>query len=190
MRYAMAILAVLILAAAGPIDKGEELYRRGLYSEAIDAWRQAAIKGDHESEYRLAKAYIDGVSVGRDFSTAAKYLKPAAQSGMAKAQFEYATLFDNGWGVERSKQHAARWYLEAAQRGIPASMFNIAAMLEAGEGIKPDAVEAFKWYYLAYENGLDAVADVPLALLSERMSPKEIHRALDLVTAFRPRETP
>ena len=189
MRRVAAVLGLLFIGAAGPaVDHGEDLYHRGLYREAIDYWHQAADKGDHQAEYRLARAYIDGQSVERDFTAAAKYLKPAAQAGVALAQFEYATLYDNGWGVEKSKNVAAKWYLEAAQRGVSAAMFNIAAMLESGEGIRGDTVEAFKWYFLAYENGLDRIADVPLELLAERMTPAEIHRALDLAQAFRPRE--
>jgi TPR repeat protein len=172
-------------AAAG---RGDDLYHRGLYREAIDVWQQAADKGDRAAGYRLAKAYIDGVSVERDFAVAARYLKPAAQSGLALAQFEYATLLDNGWGVEKSKTAAAKWYLEAARRGVTAAMFNIAAMLEAGEGIRGDVIEAFKWYYLAYEGGLAGIADLPMELLAERMTPVELHRALDLVQLFRPQE--
>ena len=199
MRPGAAIILCVWLSAAGAAQgvlggadgaagRGDDLYHRGLYREAIDVWHQAAEKGDHEAEYRLAKTYIDGVSIERDFAAAARYLKPAAQSGMALAQFEYATLFDNGWGVEKSKSAAAKWYLEAAQRGVPAAMFNIAAMIETGEGIRSDVIESFKWYFLSYENGLADIADLPLEMLAERMTAAEIHRALDRVAAFRIRE--
>lgn len=175
-------------AAESAAGKGDDLYRRGLYKEAIEIWHRAAEKGDSEAEYRLAKIYIDGVSTARDFAAAARYLKPAAASGMALAQFEYATLFDNGWGVEKSKALAAKWYLEAARRGVPAAMFNIAAMLENGEGLRGDVIGAFKWYFLAYENGLADIADLPLEALAERMTAAEIHSALDQAQAFRPHE--
>ncbi len=181
------VLTVSLIGAAMP-DFGEiaqELFRKGRYQEAADAWAKGAKAGDLESGYRLGRLYSDGTAIGRNFDKAAHYLKPAAIGGHAQAQFEYATLLDNGWGVPKSRPQAAKYYLQAAERGVPAAMFNIGAMLENGEGIKADVVQAFKWYTLAFDRGLDPIVQGPLSELAERLKPDEMHRALDLARDFK-----
>ena len=50
-------------------SEGEDLYRRGLYAEAIAWWTEQAAKGDVESARRLGVEYMDGKGgvVERDY---------------------------------------------------------------------------------------------------------------------------
>lgn len=138
----------------------EDMYRRGLYTEALDEWRRAATAGDRDAAYRLGIEYLDGkpLVVQRDAAEGAKWIAQSAEANDARAQFELASLYEYGRGVPLDLAEAGRWYLKAAERGHVQAQYNVATMLETGEGLAQDRLEALKFYILAGKEGFRGVA--------------------------------
>ncbi len=182
-------VAICILGAFGPAsaalgsNAGEELYRSGLYEQAIEWWKEDATKGDASSAYRLGTVYADGIVVKRDYAEARKWYEMGAKGGDRDAMFDLGSIHENGFGVEASLPEAARWYRDAANLGHAASQYNLATMYEHGEGVEQDKVQAYMWYYLAARQGFIGTRYGSLENLRVTMSDLEIKRGLD--QAFR-----
>ncbi|MBI1215130.1 MAG: hypothetical protein GC185_04835 [Alphaproteobacteria bacterium] len=106
---------------------GDALYRLGLYydagrgglkqdgKKAVEYWEQAADANQHEAQFALAKAYIEGRNVPQDYSKAHRLLAPAGLSGdSAPAAALLAKLFERGLGDAKSPFDAYFWYTIAA----------------------------------------------------------------------------
>lgn len=156
---------------------GHELYRSGLYPEAIAHWQKAAALGDAGAAFRLGEEYFDAKVVDRDLDRVFKYWTQAAEGQDPRGITDLAGLYDYGNGVRRDRKRAAELYAVAAEMGFPAAMFNIAAMLEVGEEMEKDTVEAYKFYILAGRNGFAPFTSPALELLRKSMSAEEVEEA-------------
>ena len=181
------------------LNEGDDLFRRGLYPEAIAFWRESASAGDRWSAYRLGVEYLDGKSnvVARDVAEGAKWIRISAELNEPRAQFELASLFEVGAGVPVDIDSAAKWYLKAAERGHPQGQYNIATMLETGEGVSQDKIEALKFYILAAKGGfLGVPVDVNQPeessalsirdLLKSQLAPSDVQEAERRASEFQP----
>jgi len=182
-----------------PADDAEDLYRRGFYREAIEAWEVAAEQGDAYAAYRLGVEYYDGQIIDRDIPLAARYQQMASELGNAAAMFELASFYEQGLGVRPSVEQAAAWYLESARRGYPPAQHNIATMFEDGAGVEQDFVQAYVFYSLALEQGFrvnfvqneasgDAIFMDPRDRLQESLTAEELAAAEAQLEAFSPIE--
>jgi hypothetical protein len=180
-------------------EAGEDMFRRGLYPEALATWQTAAEAGDRVAAYRLGIEYLDGKPnvVARDYAEGAKWIRMAAMANEPRAQFELGSLYEFGNGVRASVAEAAQWYLRAAERNHPQGQYNIATMLETGEGIAQDRIEALKFYTLAANQGfrgipmdeqgrIDPAAPDPLLNLRQSMPMQDVEEAEKRAAAFKP----
>lgn len=158
-RKAEAPMAAIAADTETPAPTGDDLFKRGLYPEALATWRAAAEQGDRWAAYRLGVEYLDGKPnvVKRDLAEAVKWIRQAAEANEPRAQFEMGSLYEYGTGVPADIAAAAGWYLKAAERGHVQGQYNIATMLETGEGIAADPIEALKFYTLAAEQGFASI---------------------------------
>jgi hypothetical protein len=65
---------------------GKQAYERGDFEAAAREWREAADKGDVDSQYMLGTLYENGRGVPRDFREALKWEWQAAKGGNQSAQ--------------------------------------------------------------------------------------------------------
>jgi TPR repeat protein len=204
MGLAAAFASVVALPQSAPRSEGEDMYRRGLYGEAIAWWTVEAAKGDIEAARRLGVEYMDGKRgvVERDYEKARKYHMQAAMGGERRSMFDLGTIHENGLGVEASLSEAARWYEWSAKYGYVWGQYNIATMLENGEAGRTDEVEAYMYYLLAAEQGQAGLGydaktnrvltadETPMGLLARRMTPAQLADAKARASAFRPMAGP
>lgn len=197
-RFVVCAIVVLPLLAANVgqvraeelIDVGDDLYRRGLYEEAITWWEQAALDGSANAAYRLGVAHNDGVAsdtqtvISRDFAEAAKWYMMAAERGDERAHFDLGALYDNGQGVPKSDELAAKWYLAGAERGQMACQYNVATMYESGEGVEKDLVAAYMWYYLAAQQDFIEFGGPALEKLAGQMEPEQVRDAIRMAKNY------
>ena len=54
----------------------------------------------------------------KDFETAAKYFKKAAELGNADAQFFLGVCYDKGIGVGQDSAEATKWIRKSAEQGV------------------------------------------------------------------------
>jgi uncharacterized protein len=173
----IAATAADVAAPPAPRSEGEDLYRRGLYPEAIAWWTEQAAKGDAQAARRLGVEYMDGKGnvVERDYEKARKYHLQAAKAGEARSMMDLGTIYEQGLGVPADLIEAARWYEWSAKYGHGPAQYNIATMLETGEGGRKDEVEAYMYYLLAVENGMGGLPfdEKKKAFSSSGISPRE-----------------
>ena len=137
-------------------EEGQDMFRRGLYEEAIQHWKKAAKAGDAGASYRLSVEYSNANVVKRDMQLALEYLEASVEGDDPRGLQDMGSLYDEGiFGYERNPKKAAQFYLRAAAMGNSAAMFNAAAILELGEaGVTQDRVEAYKYYVLSRDGGV------------------------------------
>jgi len=187
-------------AAAEPRTEGEDLYRRGLYPEAIEWWTDHAANGDAGAARHLGVEYMDGKGnvVERDYEKARKYHLQAAQSGDRRSMFDLGTIFEHGLGVPSDLVEAARWYEWSAKYGFAQGQYNLATMLETGDAGRKDEIEAYMYYLLAAAQGMGglppldprtnriaAEGDSPMQQLARRLSRAQIAQADARAKAFK-----
>ena len=167
--------------------EGEDLYRRGLYAEAIAWWIEQAEKGDARAARSLGVEYMDGKAnvVQRDYEKARLYHLQAAKAGDARSMMDLGTIHEHGLGVPPDLIEGARWYEWSANYGHSPAQYNIATMLESGEAGRQDAIDAYKCFLLAAAQGMsglpydtqsrrfDADGPTPLQALERRLSPSQ-----------------
>jgi hypothetical protein len=85
----------------------------------------------------------------KDFASAARLARVAADGGDSGAQQFLGGLYASGQGVRPNVPMAIKFYLMAAEQGWSEAMNNLAKAYETGLGIARDPVQALKWYLLA-----------------------------------------
>lgn len=90
----------------------------------------------------------------RDYRTAARHFRTAAEGGHARAQYYLGRLHLEGLGVRKSDDLALQWFTESATRGDPAGQNSLGLMYDLGRGVAEDDVTAVVWYERAAEQGL------------------------------------
>jgi TPR repeat protein len=178
-RACLLTLALFAPAFAYSEEEGQNMFRRGLYEEAIQHWEKAAKAGDAGAAYRLSVEYSNANVVKRDLARALEYLEQAAAADDPRGLQDMGSLYDEGiFGFKQDREKAAQLYLRAAAKGNSAAMFNAASILEVGEaGVAQDRVEAYKYYVLSRDGGFYPLAVEALKDLTANMTPEEIAEA-------------
>ena len=97
----------------------------------------------------------------KEYETAAKHFKSAAEHGNAEAQFKLGDCYAIGNGVEASAAEAEKWYRKAAEQGHTEAQYQLGSWYdgrlvinnELCENENEDVEEALKWYHKAAEQG-------------------------------------
>ena len=98
----------------------------------------------------------------RDYDTALRLYRSAADEGNAKAASEIGGMYLLGKGVPQNNYEAIKWYRLAAERGDAWAQGMLGGFYLAGELLPPDHEEAAKWFLLAAMQG-EAEAQYRLA---------------------------
>lgn len=85
----------------------------------------------------------------KDYATAFREWKAAAEKGQAKAQFNLGMLYLKGQGVGKDPQLAFRWLRSAADQGNAEAQFQVGQIREKGVGMAPNYADAKHWYELS-----------------------------------------
>ncbi len=132
-----------------------EAYELGLGTtpdlfSAAKWYRDVALKGNLEAQYRLAKIIRDGAKgLRKDLPSAVTLLTDAATKSHAGAQFEMGLMYEAGLGVEKSDEKAIEWYGKASGQGHAGAQRNLGLMYVFGKGIKADAKTAAELFQKA-----------------------------------------
>jgi len=85
----------------------------------------------------------------KDYSTALRKYKYAAEQGNAMANIKIGNIYDAGLGVSQDFPEAIRYYKLAARQGHVLGYIFVGAMYENGQGVAKDLAEAERWKNLA-----------------------------------------
>jgi TPR repeat protein len=144
------------------------------------AWYAKASKlGKTKAQLALAKLYLRGQGVDRDFAKAAALFRDAAARGRdPDAQYALAVMLERGMGTAKNQREALVWYRRAAKTGHSRALLNLGFAYVRGVGVPQDYKKAREYFEMAaaknlaeaqynlgliYEHGLGIKKDVPMA---------------------------
>jgi uncharacterized protein len=145
----------LKLAQAGDPDAKmalAEAYEQGQNTKvdpvkAAKWYREAALTGNVEAQFRLAKLVNKGApGLTADKATAIKLLQTAANVGHAASQNLLGLMLQNGDGIAKDEKAAVGWYRKAAEQKLALAETNLGVMYLKGLGIERNLDEAFKLF--------------------------------------------
>jgi uncharacterized protein len=140
------------LAKAGDPDAKmavAEAYETGVETKLDPAkaakwYREAALVGNVEAQYRLAKLVSKGApGLSADKPTALKLLQSAAKLGHAASQNLLGEMYQNGDGVAKDEKAAVAWYQKSASQNFAVAQNNLGVMYLKGSGTERDLSKAF-----------------------------------------------
>ena len=185
-------LALVGVAAAGPLEDGQAAYQRGDFATALRIFRPLAEQGNAEAQRMLGTAFASGQGVPQDFVQAVIWYGEAAYQGDPDAQTNLGAMYANGWGVPQDYAQAVVWYRQAGERGNAGAQSNLGLMYEHGQGVPQDYVSAHMWLNLAATSRATDLAARDQAakerdMLAAKMTPAQIAEAQRLASKWRPR---
>lgn len=136
-----------------------EAYEEGLgarvnIAEAAKWYRQAALAGVLDAQYRLALIVEKGAKgVKPDQNAALKLLQAAANKGHAQSQWAFGQHLHQGQGLPKDDKLAALWVHKAAEQGLAVAQNDYATMLLHGWGVERNLDGAFKWFSKGADQG-------------------------------------
>lgn len=146
MRLLIALLAVMLLAAAGPEDDWKALLKAGKDSEALAQVSKAAATGDAKALDWMGWFYDTGRAVKADRAKAADYYRQAADKGEPHAQWRYGVMLDTAEGVALDSAAAMGWFRKAAAQDYANAYVSMGVMYSGGRGVDRDYVKALDCY--------------------------------------------
>jgi uncharacterized protein len=93
----------------------------------------------------------------KDYTLAARLLRPLAEAGDALAQLRLGELYYDGHGVAEDDREALRWFERAARGGLAEAQFRLGNLYAYGHAPVPDGSDpvrvAAPWYFEAARQG-------------------------------------
>jgi uncharacterized protein len=115
--------------------------------KAAKWYREAALAGNIEAQFRLAKLVSKGApGLNADKATAIKLLQAAAKVGHAPSQNLLGLMLQNGDGIAKDEKAAVGWYRKAADQNLALAETNLGVMYLKGLGVELNRSEAFKLF--------------------------------------------
>lgn len=149
-------------------DKQKEMY-----------WvEKAALKGDVNSQLRLAEAYQTGNGVKKDKKKAAELYEKAALAGNEDAILKTILNYALGNGVKKDIYEAASWIEKLDVQ----SQLSIAEMFLNGDEVKPNKkLSALVYLALSVKGNIQAIKNLAMCYLDGNGVDKNIYYAHELI---------
>ena len=124
-----------------------------------------AERGDAEAQFKLGRAYAEGLGVPPDNGKAVVHYRRAAEQGHALAMYALGWSYFRGEGVDASDVEGLRWIRKAADQGSGEAQVSLGDIYDTGSfGLDEDQRLAFFWNHQAaskgYVGGAAAIANM------------------------------
>ena len=140
------------MAVAEAYDRGRDAPQDS--AKAAKWYREAALAGNVEAQFRLAKLVSTGAKgLSADKATAIKLLQAGAKQGHAPSQNLLGVMLQNGDGLPKDENAAVGWYQKAADQKLAAAQNNLGVMYLKGLGTGRDLSKAFAMFDAAAAQG-------------------------------------
>ena len=144
--------------ASARIAMGLALREEGGRTNLVRAARligKAAMEGDSDAQYWLARMYEAGEGMKRPDPEKAVYWAWTGMEGTNSACMNLlGTFYERGFGVDADPAAAADWYRKSADLGNAKGALNYALACEYGRGVPTNAALALAYYEAASRAGL------------------------------------
>ena len=123
------------------------------YEEAAKLYIKAAVKGDDDGMWRLARCYQKGKGVEQNHQIAFEWFKQSADKKNSNGLYGLGVCYHYGYGVEKNYKRAVELYEKAALDNQKGSLWRLGHCYEYGQGVEKDLAKAFEWYRKSAEQG-------------------------------------
>jgi uncharacterized protein len=155
-------LALVGVAAAGPLEDAQTAEQRGDYATELALLRPLADQGNAVAQTGLGFMYREGRGVPQDDAQAAAWFRKAADQGADYAQVMLGMMYRKGSGVPQDDAQAAAWFRKPADQGDAGAQVMLGMMYKKGSGVPQGAAQA--WFRKAADRG-DADAQLELGFM-------------------------
>lgn len=148
-------------------------------AEHLAWYTKAARLGKTPAQLALARIYLRGEGVPRNFDEAAALFRRAAVGGRnPEAQHALAVMLERGIGAKKDTTEALVWYRKAAANGYAPALLNLGFIYVKGVSVPQDFKKARDYFEraaasnlaeaqynlgLLYQHGLGVEKNVPMA---------------------------
>lgn len=175
------LLSVCALAHA-TMEDGLNALKAKDYKTAFDNFYTAAVAGDVDGQFELARLYEQGLGVGKSYEMALRWYKEAAEQNDKYAQYNVGTMYENGEGVEKDEKMAFIYYKAAANNGLAAAATKLGQFYIHGIGTTGDGVEGLKWLNVGVNGGdIYAMNNLGIEYLYGIHTEKDYDKAFNLI---------
>ena len=129
-------------ACAWEHEKGIIYFNKGNYRDAITIFAELVQYKYAPSMYYVSLCYRDGKGVGKNPTSAMKFLLEAAKRNHGPAQFDLAQEFHCGNVIERNDSLAHQWYEKAAANKEPRALLEMAHRYRDGHFVAQDNAQS------------------------------------------------
>ena len=131
-------------ACAWEHEKGVIYFNKGNYRDAITIFAELVQYKYAPSLYYVSLCYRDGKGVGKNPTSAMKFLLEAAKRGYATAQHDLAMEFAKGDIIERNDSLAHQWYEKAAAGEEPRALLEMAHRYRDGKRVAQNSEKSIE----------------------------------------------
>ena len=167
---------------------GRLLDIQGRYDEAESFYKLAG-----GADYSAALVNLGFLSVTargreRDYATAMKFYRRAADLGNLRARTNIGEMFERGWSVAPNLDEAVLWYRLAARNGWPNALDTLGNLYrkgrdDQGRGLDRNPAEAIRLYRIAAElDSTNAMNNLGQIYLSDEAGPPQVEEGLRWLT--------
>lgn len=167
---------------------GRLLDIQGRYGEAESFYKLAG-----GADYSAALVNLGFLSVtargrDRDYATAMKFYRRAADLGNLRARTNIGEMFERGWSVAPNLDEAVLWYRLAARNGWPNALDTLGNLYRkgrdaAGRGLERNIPEAIRLYRIAAElDSTNAMNNLGQIYLSDEIGTPQVEEGLRWLT--------
>jgi hypothetical protein len=93
----------------------------------------------------------------KDYSTAFRYFKIAAEEGNAEAEYDLAYCYLSSQGVDENDFEAVKWLQKSADQGFAQAEYSLGNCYENGTGLDQNQAKAMEYYQKAAQQGFQGV---------------------------------
>lgn len=178
-----------IVDADAAYDSGDQ-YGASLKYSAL------AKQGNSAAQTALARMYLEGQGVPKDFQAAARLYGKAADQGYATAQYQLAQMLFRGVGGKSDPVRALGLMEASADQGVVWAMEALGTMYRRGEGVQKDFIQAHKWFSLVALKSEPVAAEyvsrakLAKAEVEKMMSAEQLSAAQKLASDWRGAKKP
>lgn len=145
---------------ASYVDLAQTYSREGDEVKSFECYMKAAEMGYARAYYNVAKAYLNGEGVERDFDKAFGWFRKAADSGDSYARLKLAECYKRGAGCEKDYAAAITIYRQIAggkslkrDSFVDVAEYELGNMYLKGLGVEVDLRKAYEYFKLAASHG-------------------------------------
>lgn len=126
-------------------------------SPGLDTFETKANQGDVKAAASLAHAYYWGQGVPKNYGTAVKWWRIAAEKGDAQAMASLGDMNTKGLGTPKNESRGADWYRRGAEAGNAVAQYRLGNSYATGLGVPQDLQRAYMWLIIALDGNLKPV---------------------------------